>query len=139
MPCPHRAVSTLAGCWQTTFKVVNSMAKTVLRVRLDGVAFYMNTETSSPGTGHRNRFRLFKTENYGRYKSGWIQVGSTAGQELLAIEDESTLLKACEKLFASKKPHRYDLHGAIRGKSGKWEGEAFPIRKSVQTTSSIDQ
>lgn len=50
------------------------MAKTVLRVRLDGVAFYMNTETSSPSTGHRNRYRLFKTENYGRDKSGWIQV-----------------------------------------------------------------
>lgn len=115
------------------------MAKTVLRVRLDGVAFYMNTETSSPGTGHRNRYRLFKTEHYGRDKSGWIQVGSMAGQELLAIEDESALLKACEKLFASKKPHRYALHGAIRGKPGRWEGEAFPIRKSVQTTSSIEQ
>jgi len=59
------------------------MAKTVLQVRRDGVAFYMNTETSSPGTGHRNRYRLFKTENYGRDKSGWIQVGSTAGQELI--------------------------------------------------------
>lgn len=29
------------------------MAKTVLQVRLNGVAFYMNTETSSPDTGHR--------------------------------------------------------------------------------------
>lgn len=115
------------------------MAKTVLRVRLDGVAFYMNTETSSPSTGHRNRFRLFKTENYGRDKSGWIQVGSMAGQELLEIEDEGALLKACEMLFASKKPHQYGLHGAIRGKPGKWEGEAFPVRKSVQATSSIEQ
>ncbi|WEJ03870.1 hypothetical protein N2A98_17185 [Pseudomonas sp. FJ2-5-13] len=62
-----------------------------------------------------------------------------AGQELLEIEDEGALLKACEKLFTSKKPHRYDLHGAIRGKPGKWEGEAFPVRKSVQTMSSIEQ
>ncbi|MBA1296129.1 hypothetical protein G7025_22460 [Pseudomonas lurida] len=115
------------------------MVKTVLRVRLDVVALYMNTETSSPGTGHRNRYRLFKTENYGRDKSGWIQVGSMAGQELLAVDDEKALLKACEKLFASKKPHRYGLHGAIRGKPGIWEGEAFPVRKSVQTTSSIEQ
>ncbi len=110
------------------------MAKTVFRVRLNGVAFYMNSETSSPGTGHRNRYRLFKTDNYGRDKSGWIQVGSMAGQELMAIGDDNVLLKACEKLFASKKPHRYDQHGAIRGKPGKWEGEAFPIRKSAQTT-----
>ncbi|NWB08912.1 hypothetical protein HX862_13455 [Pseudomonas sp. D5002] len=110
------------------------MAKTVLRVRLDGVAFYMNTETSSPGTGHRNRYRLFKTEHYGRDKAGWIQVGSTAGQELMTIEDENALLRACEKLFSSKKPHRYDLHGAIRGQPGKWEGEAFPVRKAVQNT-----
>ena len=115
------------------------MTKTVLRVRLDGVAFYMNTETSSPSTGHRNRYRLFKTEHYGRDKAGWIQVGSTAGQELMEIKDDSALLKACEKLFSSKKPHRYDLHGAIRGKPGKWEGEAFPVRKSVQTNSSIEQ
>ncbi|MDQ0653475.1 hypothetical protein [Pseudomonas cedrina] len=111
------------------------MAKTVLRVRLDGVAFYMSTETSSPGTGHRNRYRLFKTESYGRDKSGWIQVGSTAGKELLAIENDKALLKACEELFASKKPHCYDLYGAIRGKPGKWESEAFPVRKSVHATS----
>ncbi|WP_236531471.1 hypothetical protein [Pseudomonas syringae] len=82
---------------------------------------------------------MFKTENYGRDKSGWIQVGSTAGQELLAVEDDNALIKACERLFLSKKPRRYDLHGEIRGKPGKWEGEAFPVRKSVQTTSSIEQ
>lgn len=41
------------------------MAKTVLRVRLDGVAFYMNTETSSPGTGHRNRYRLSRQKTTG--------------------------------------------------------------------------
>ena len=108
-------------------------------VRLDGVAFCMNTETSSPGTAHRNRYRLFKTENYGRDKSGWTQVGSIAGQELMANKDDNALLRACEKLFAYKKPHRYDIHGAIRGKPGKWEGKAFSIRKSVHTTPSIEQ
>lgn len=110
------------------------MAKTVLRVRFNGVAFYMNTETSSPGTGHRNRYRLFKTENYGRDKSGWIQVGSIAGQQLIAIEDDSSLLRACERLFASKRPRSYGVHGAIRGKPGKWEGEAFPMRAGISAT-----
>lgn len=104
------------------------MAKTLLRVRREGVAFYLNSETSSPNTGHRNRYRLFKTENYGRAKSGWIQVGSIAGQKLLIIADETALHEACEELFSSKKPHRYECHGAIRGKPGKWEGEAFPAR-----------
>ncbi|MGY3172385.1 hypothetical protein ACVWYU_001762 [Pseudomonas sp. TE12234] len=106
------------------------MAKTILQVHQGGVHFYLNTESSSPNTGHRNRYRLFKTENYGRDKSGWIQVGSMAGQELKSIEGDAALFEACEKLFASKKPHCYGHHGAIRGKAGKWEGEAFPIRQS---------
>ncbi len=63
------------------------MAKTVLQARQDGVQFYMNTESSSPGTGHRNRYRLFRTENVGRGKSGWVQIGSQVGQKLIAIED----------------------------------------------------
>jgi len=32
-----------------------AMAKTVLQAHLDGVHFYLNTESSSPNTGHRNR------------------------------------------------------------------------------------
>jgi len=106
------------------------MAKTILQVRQDSVHFYLNTESSSPNTGHRNRYRLFKTENYGRDKSGWIQVGSIAGQGLIATMGEKALFEACEKLFASKKARRYEHHGAIRGKPGRWEGEAFPTRQS---------
>ncbi|WGK92553.1 hypothetical protein [Pseudomonas migulae] len=106
------------------------MAKTILQVHKGGVHFYLNTESSSPNTGHRNRYRLFKTENYGRAKSGWIQVGSMAGQELKSIEGEAALFDACQKLFTSKKTHCYGHHGAIRGKAGKWEGEAFPTRQS---------
>ncbi|AZD78694.1 hypothetical protein C4K15_2127 [Pseudomonas chlororaphis subsp. aurantiaca] len=112
------------------------MARTLLRVRSKGVAFYLNSETSSPNTGHRNRYRLFKTENYGREKSGWIQVGSIAGRELMAIKGEMALLDACETLFSSKKPHRYDRHCAIRGKPGKWEGEAFPYRMDMAISNS---
>lgn len=109
------------------------MAKTTLQVHQAGVHFYLNTESSSPNTGHRNRYRLFKTENYGRDKSGWIQIGSIAGQELIAIKGEKVVFEACEKLFASKKPRRYEYHGSIRGKPGRWEGEAFPTRQSQPT------
>ncbi|MDO7897088.1 hypothetical protein [Pseudomonas citrulli] len=104
------------------------MAKTVLRVRLDAISFYLNTESSSPGIGHRNRYRLFKTDNYGRDKLGWIQVGSMAGQELVALDTDRARFKACEKLFLSKKPHQYGQYGDIRGQPGKCEGEAFPLR-----------
>jgi hypothetical protein len=110
------------------------MAKTILRTHRDGVHFYLNTETSSPSTGHRNRYRLFKTENYGRDKSGWIQVGSIAGQDLIAIDGEKTLFEACEKLFNSKRPRSYNQHGMIRGKPGRWEGEAFPLRLAQSAT-----
>ncbi|MBV4522926.1 hypothetical protein KVG88_22930 [Pseudomonas sp. SWRI74] len=106
------------------------MAKTVLQVRQGGVHFFLNTESSSPSTGHRNRYRLFKTENYGRDKSGWIQIGSIAGQALTATKGEKALFEACEKLFSSKKPRQYVQHGAIRGKPGPWEGEAYPTRQS---------
>lgn len=108
------------------------MAKTIFRIRHEGVAFYLNSETSSPNTGHRNRYRLFKTEHHGREKSGWVQVGSLVGQELIAIKNETALFEACERVFASKKPHRYDHHGAIRGKPGNWEGEAFPYRQNAR-------
>lgn len=106
------------------------MTKTILRTHRDGVHFYLNTETSSPSTGHRNRYRLFKTENYGRDKSGWIQVGSIAGQQLIAIEAEKALFEACEMLFSAKRPRRYKQYGVIRGKPGPWEGEAFPLRRA---------
>jgi hypothetical protein len=106
------------------------MARTILQVCQDGVHFYLNTETSSPSTGHRNRYRLFKTENHGRDKSGWIRIGSMAGQELIATVGEMAMFEACERLFVSKKPHPYEHHGAIRGKPGRWEGEAFPTRHS---------
>ena len=114
------------------------MAKTILQIHQGGVHFYLNTESSSPNTGHRNRYRLFKTENYGRDKSGWIQVGSIAGQDLIATMGEKALFEACEKLFASKKARRYEHHGAIRGKPGRWEGEAFPTRQSQPSIANHD-
>jgi hypothetical protein len=104
------------------------MAKTVLHARQGGVQFFMNTESSSPNTGHRNRYRLFKTENFGRDKAGWVQIGSQIGQQLIAIEDQAERFEACVKAFGSKRSHRYRVREQIRGKPGKWEGEAFPTR-----------
>lgn len=104
------------------------MAKTVLHAKQDGVQFFMNTESGSPNTGHRNRYRLFKTENFGRDKSGWVQVGSMAGQALIAIESDAQRFKACCDAFESKRAHKYVDRSSIRGTPGKWEGEAFPTR-----------
>lgn len=104
------------------------MAKTVLQASQDGVQFYMNTESSSPNTGNRNRYRLFKTENFGRDKAGWVQIGSQVGQQLIAIEDCGQRFEACAQAFSAKRPHLYQERERIRGKPGKWEGEAFPTR-----------
>jgi len=105
------------------------MPKTVLRVQIDGVAYYLNTETSSPGSRSGKRYRLFKTTGRGTCKAGWISVGSQAGQALLALSDERELFSACETLFASKKPRSYSRPCTIRGRLGSWEGEAFPYRR----------
>lgn len=104
------------------------MAKSVFQVRQNGTQFYLNTESSSPNTGHRNRYRLFKTENFGRDKAGWVQVGSQLGQQLMAIEDDSQRFLACVQAFAAKRPHQYRERRKIRGLPGNWEGEAFPMR-----------
>jgi hypothetical protein len=104
------------------------MAKTVLTARQDGVQFFMNTESSSPESRNGKRYRLFKTENFGRDKSGWVQIGSMAGQALSAIESEAERFEACVKAFSSKRAHVYVDRSRIRGAPGKWEGEAFPVR-----------
>lgn len=104
------------------------MAKTVFHAKQDGVQFYLNTESSSPNSGNRNRYRLFKTENFGRDKAGWVQIGSMAGQALIAIESEAERFEACALAFSSKRPHQYQNRERIRGTPGKWEGEAFPTR-----------
>ncbi len=104
------------------------MAKTVLHARQEGVQFFMNTESSSPNSGHRNRYRLFKTENFGRDKMGWVQIGSQVGQALIALQGDAERFDACIQAFNSKRPHQYRDRPSIRGASGKWEGEAFPVR-----------
>lgn len=80
------------------------MAETMFHVRQDGIQFYLNTESSSPNTGHRNRYRLFKTENFGRDKAGWVQIGSQAGHQLIAIENDTNRFEACVKAFSQATP-----------------------------------
>ena len=107
------------------------MAKTMFHVRQNGIQFYLNTESSSPNTGHRNRYRLFKTENFGRDKAGWVQIGSQVGQQLIAIENDTARFEACAQAFNAKRPRQYQVREQIRGKPGKWEGEAFPARATA--------
>jgi hypothetical protein len=107
------------------------MPKTVLRVQIDGVAYYLNTETSSPGSRSGKRYRLFKTTGRGAYKAGWISVGSQAGQALQAIAGEQERFNACQALFDSKTPRSYIRPNTIRGRPGSWEGEAFPRRRVI--------
>jgi hypothetical protein len=71
---------------------------------------------------------LFKTENFGRDKLGWVSVGSIAGQALITIQGETERFEACNEVFDSKRPRQYRDRGHIRGVPGKWEGEAFPAR-----------
>jgi len=107
----------------------------MLSTRHEGVAFYLNTDTSSSGGGQRNRYRLFRTSGQGRSKDGWIQVGSQDGQKLLAISDDVELFQACQRLFDLKHPKAYRPRDTIRGRVGAWEGEAFKgrIRRSAVT------
>ncbi len=115
------------------------MPKTVLRVHLGGVAFYLNTETSSPSSGRRNRYRLFKTMNNDRDKAGWVQVGSLDGQTLQAITSERELFETCQQIFSSKRPHPYFRRETIRGRPGTWEGEAFPKRLPDQSDATVSR
>lgn len=108
------------------------MTRTVLKIIQDGVGYFLNTETSSPGTRGGKRYRLFKTANGGRDKLGWVAVGAQAGQELIDTKGRAALVEACARIFASKRPHRYVPKERIRGMPGPWEGEAFPDRLATR-------
>lgn len=103
------------------------MAKTVLRVRLGAIAYYLN-ESSTGARNSGRRFILSRTSNYGKTKDGWIKVNTTEHQLLVDTVGEAQQFEACASLYASK-PHRshVDRH-TIRGLAGKWEGVAFPAR-----------
>ncbi|QLG90729.1 hypothetical protein HZF02_01635 [Pseudomonas yamanorum] len=102
------------------------MAKTILRVRQSGIAYYLN-ESSSGARNSGRRFILSRTSNFGKTKDGWIKVNSTEHQVLIGAGSELDQFDACASLYASKeqRPH-VDRHH-IRGMAGKWEGEAFPM------------
>ena len=103
------------------------MAKTILRVRIGSVAFYLNeSSTGAKNTGRR--FILSRASNHGKTKDGWVKVNTTEHQVLVGAGNEQDQFEACASLYASK-PHRphVDRHH-IRGMAGKWEGVAFPAR-----------
>jgi len=50
----------------------------------------------------------------------------------MAIKGRATLVEACERVFSSKRPHRYVPRERIRGMPGAWEGEAFPERQAAR-------
>ena len=106
------------------------MAKTVIRVRLGGVAFYLN-EVSAGISNSGKRFRLSRTSVHGGAKDGWVRVNSTECKTLMKIATEADLFKACADVFASKKLRPHIPHGGIRGIAGKWEGVAFPLRVTL--------
>ncbi|MFC6299997.1 hypothetical protein GNF76_28375 [Pseudomonas sp. CCM 7893] len=103
------------------------MAKTTLRVRQGGIAYYLN-ESSSGARNSGRRFILSRTSDHGKTKDGWIKVNVTQHQVLIDAGSELDQFNACANLYARKeqRPH-VDRHH-IRGMAGKWEGEAFPMR-----------
>lgn len=108
------------------------MAKSALRVRQGDVAFYLN-EASDGSRGGR-RYYLYRTSQHGKVKDGRVQIGSTTGQALMGIGNEVELFKACQEHFDGKRQRAYQPQAEIRGPAGRWEGKAFPARKSHTNT-----
>lgn len=103
------------------------MAKTILRVRLGAIAYYLN-ESSTGAKNSGRRFILSRTSDHGKTKDGWIKVNTSEHQMLVDTEGEASRFEACANLYASK-PHRSHVgRHTIRGLAGRWEGVAFPAR-----------
>lgn len=103
------------------------MAKTILRVRQGGLAYYLNeSSTGAKNSGHR--YILSRTSSHGKTKDGWIKVNSTECQVLVDAGNELDQFSACVNLYASKQIRPHIVRHHIRGLAGKWEGEAFPMR-----------
>lgn len=103
------------------------MAKTILRLRQSGVAYYLN-ESSAGAKNSGHRYILSRTSSHGKTKDGWIKVNSTECQVLVNAGNELDQFRACVNLYASKAPRSHVDRHQIRGMAGKWEGEAFPMR-----------
>lgn len=106
------------------------MSKSILRVRQDGVAFYLN-EVSGGASNNGRRYALSRTSQHSGAKDGWVRVNSTECQALVAIANEADLYRPFEKMFDGKTQRAHVNHGGIRGLAGKWEGEAFPARAAM--------
>lgn len=112
------------------------MAKTVLKVRQDGIAYYLN-EVSAGASNSCKRYALSRTSQHSGTKDGWVRVNSTECQVLIGIATEPDLFRAFVNMFDGKKQRPHAHHGGIRGLAGKWEGEAFPARVTRSRDASV--
>lgn len=110
------------------------MARTVLKCRQGDTAYYiLETSTSNGADGGRKvRLSLCRTSQYGERKDGRVSVNRTFSEQTLALQ-EHEWFKACDQMFLAKRSRPYLRREEIRGPTGRWEGEAFPMRPHDQS------
>lgn len=110
------------------------MARTVLRCRQGDAAYYILETSTSGGAGaqRKPRLSLCRTSQYGERKDGRVSVNRTFSQQTLALP-EGERFKACDQMFLAKRSKPYLRREEIRGPTGRWEGEAFPMRPDDQS------
>lgn len=108
------------------------MAKTLLRCRLGEVAYYLLETDSSVGVGRgtRRRYVLCRTSEYGKRKDGRLTLKTDTAMQLLGTV-EREWFGACDQIFKAQRPIKYHRPEAIRGRAGRWEGEAFKARGGI--------
>ena len=114
------------------------MARTVLRCRQGDAAYYILETSTSGGAGaqRKPRLSLCRTSQYGERKDGRVSVNRTFAQQTLALQKDEWFM-ACDQMFLAKRRRPYLRREEIRGPTGRWEGEAFPMRSDNQTGESV--
>lgn len=112
-----------------------SMARTLLRCRQGEIAYYLLETDSSAGSGRgtKRRYLLCRTSDHGKRKDGRITLKTTAAVQLLSTS-EHELFNACDHTFRAQRAVGYHRPEIIRGRAGRWEGEAFADRRSSYGT-----
>lgn len=105
------------------------MAKSIRRIRVGAVAYYLN-KAARGGKGG-NRFYLYRTLDNGRTRDGRVQLSSTEGHALAGSAGDGAFFDACKAFFASKTVRYGQVRKSISGPTGRWEGEAFKSRPPV--------
>lgn len=114
------------------------MAKTVLKCCQGDAAYYIwETYTSGgAGAGRKARLSLCRTSQYGQHKDGRVSVNRTFASQTSALQ-EKEWFEACDQMFLAKRARPYQRPEKIRGPTGRWEGEAFPMRPGNQTSETV--